>query len=464
MSRLVVVSNRVAPIDEGKPASGGLAVAVLAALKESGGVWFGWSGEVVEDTTGEPRLYNVGSLTYATLDLTAQDHNEYYNGFANRTLWPLFHYRLDLQAFTRRDYAGYLRVNSLFASSLAPLLEADDMVWVQDYHLIPMGEAIRRTGFGGPLGFFLHTPFPTCEVLRALPSHADLVRSLCAYDVVGFQSERDVRSFYGYVKQEAGGTVTDDGTVRVFGRTLKATAFPIGVDTENVARMARAAERAPQTVRMQESLDDKHLIIGVDRLDYSKGLVHRFLAFERLLEAYPENRGRATFMQVAPPTRTEVPEYTEIRRELEEAAGRINGRFADIDWVPIRYLNRSVSRRALAGFFRIARIALVTPLRDGMNLVAKEYVASQSPADPGVLILSEFAGAAEQLVEALLVNPYDIDEMAEGMQRAVNMGLAERQDRWRAMIKTLEETDVSIWRANFIAALSAGSNRSSQVN
>ncbi len=455
MSRLVVVSNRVAPVDEGKTASGGLAVAVLAALKQTGGIWFGWSGEVVDAAADRPKLFRVGRLTYATLDLTAQDHEEYYNGFANRTLWPLFHYRLDLHAFTRRDYAGYLRVNSLFASKLAPLLEPSDLIWVQDYHLIPMGEAIRRTGFPGPLGFFLHTPFPACEVLRALPSHADLVRSLCAYDVVGFQSRRDAKSFYGYVREEAGGTATSDGIVRAFGRTLRASAFPIGVDTENVARMAGAAERAPQTVRMRESIGDKHLIIGVDRLDYSKGLVHRFLAFERLLEAYPENRGRAVFMQVAPPTRTEVPEYAEIRRELEEAAGRINGRFADIDWVPIRYLNRNVSRRALTGFFRIARIALVTPLRDGMNLVAKEYVASQAAEDPGVLVLSEFAGAAEQLVEALLVNPYDIDEMAEAMQRAINMDLGERQDRWQALIKTLGETDVAIWRSNFIEALAA---------
>ena len=453
MSRLVVVSNRVAPVDEGKTASGGLAVAVLAALKETGGIWFGWSGEVVDAAADRPKLFNVGRLTYATLDLTAQDHDEYYNGFANRTLWPLFHYRLDLHSFTRRDYAGYLRVNSLFASKLAPLLEPDDLVWVQDYHLIPMGEAIKRAGFAGRLGFFLHTPFPACEVLRALPSHEDLVRSLCAYDVVGFQSQRDATSFYGYIKAEAGGTVADDGTVTAFGRTLRAAAFPIGVDTENVARMAEGGQRAPQTVRMQESLGDKQLIIGVDRLDYSKGLVHRFAAFERLLEAYPENRGRAVFMQVAPPTRTDVPEYAEIRRELEEAAGRINGRFADIDWVPIRYLNRNVSRRALTGFFRIARIALVTPLRDGMNLVAKEFIASQSAKDPGVLILSEFAGAAEQLTESLLVNPYDIDEMAEAMQRAINMDLAERQDRWQALFKTLRDTDVSIWRSNFINAL-----------
>ncbi len=456
MSRLIVVSNRVAPVDEGKATAGGLAVAVLAALKKTGGIWFGWSGEVMAAPTTQPRIYDVGKLTYATVDLTRQDFDEYYNGFANGTLWPLFHYRLDLQAFTRRDYAGYLRVNSHFASKLGPLLEPTDKVWIHDYHLIPMGEAVRRTGFTGPIGFFLHTPFPACEVLRALPSHADLVRSLCAYDVVGFQSKRDCQSFYGYIQNEAGGSVTEDGIVHAFGGSLKATAFPIGIDTENVIRMAKAAESSAQTVRMRQSLGDKHLIIGVDRLDYSKGLVHRFLAFERLLEAYPENRGRATFMQIAPPTRTDVPEYAEIRRELEEAAGRINGRFAEIDWVPIRYLNKNVSRRSLAGFFRIARTALVTPLRDGMNLVAKEYVASQSEEDPGVLVLSEFAGAAEQLSEALRVNPYDIDEMAEAMQHALNMAQGERLDRWYALMETLSKSDVAVWRRHFIDALEAG--------
>ncbi|MFQ5972001.1 MAG: alpha,alpha-trehalose-phosphate synthase (UDP-forming) [Alphaproteobacteria bacterium] len=453
MSRLIVVSNRVAPVDEGKATAGGLAVAVMAALKKSGGIWFGWSGEVSTTPPSKPRIFDVGKLTYATVDLSFQDHEEYYNGFANRTLWPLFHYRLDLTSFTRRDYAGYLRVNSLFAGKLFPLLDNGDRVWVHDYHLIPLGEALRRAGSTGPLGFFLHTPFPACEILLALPSHADLIRSLCAYDVVGFQTNRDLHCFREYITQEAGGEITDDGIVRAFGRTLKAAAFPIGVDAENVTQMAEAAQRGQQTVRMRKSLAERQLIIGVDRLDYSKGLVQRFLAFERLLESYPANRNRATLMQLAPPTRTEVPEYAEIRRELEEAAGRVNGRFADIDWVPIRYLNKSVNRRTLSGFYRVAAIGLVTPLRDGMNLVAKEYVAAQSPDDPGVLILSRFAGAAEELEQAILVNPYDIDEMAEAMQRALEMPLEERQDRWRRMNDTVLTHDVAHWRENFFAAL-----------
>ena len=455
MSRLVVVSNRVAPVDEGKTSTGGLAVAVLAALKRTGGIWFGWSGEVTTTPAPEPRLFDVGKLSYATVDLTPQDFEEYYNGFANSTLWPLFHYRLDLTSFSRRQYAGYLRVNNFFAAQLAPMLQPDDRVWIHDYHLIPMVEALRRTGFKGQIGFFLHTPFPTHEVLLALPSHADLIRALCAYDLVGFQTSRDLTAFHDYVTRENVGHVDDSGLTHAFGRTFKAAAFPISVDTDNIARMAETAVKARQTTRMADSLGGRSLILGVDRLDYSKGLVQRFHAFERLLENYPENRGRATMMQVAPPTRAEVPEYIEIRRSLEEAAGSVNGQFADIDWVPIRYLNRSINRRTLSGFFRVARIGLVTPLRDGMNLVAKEFVAAQDPENPGVLVLSRFAGAAEELDAALIVNPYDTDEMAEAMQRGLDMALDERLSRWQKMFAILQKNDTEAWRKLYMAALDA---------
>jgi len=459
LSRLVVVSNRVAPVDEGKSSTGGLAVAVLAALKRMGGIWFGWSGEVTTTPAAQPRMFDVGRLSYATVDLTPQDFEEYYNGFANSTLWPLFHYRLDLTSFTRRQYAGYLRVNNLFAAKLAPLLQADDRVWIHDYHLIPMAEALRRVGFGGKIGFFLHTPFPAHEVLLALPSHDDLVRALCAYDVVGFQTSRDLNSFRDYVTREKVGEMQEDGLTRAFGKVFMAAAFPISVDTVNIVRMAEAAAKAQQTMRMAASLGGRKLILGVDRLDYSKGLVQRFHAFERLLENYPENRGRATMMQLAPPSRTEVPEYVDIRRSLEEAAGSVNGKFADIDWVPIRYLNRSVNRRTLSGFFRIARIGLVTPLRDGMNLVAKEFVAAQDPDDPGVLVLSRFAGAAEELSAALIINPYDTDEMAEAMQRGLDMPMDERLSRWREMFSILQENDIDAWRQHYLTALDAAPYR-----
>lgn len=455
MSRLVVVSNRVAPVDEGKGPSGGLAVAVLAALKKAGGgIWFGWSGEVKEETQSEPNVFRTGRLNYATIDLSSRDHNEYYNGYANATLWPLFHYRLDLTEFSRRTYTGYLRVNALFAARLAPLLQADDRVWVHDYHLIPLGEEMRKIGLSVPIGFFLHTPFPVPEVLVALPNHETLMRSLCAYDLVGFQTTRDRDAFMQYLVTEAGAEVLSDNLVRAYGRTVWVEAFPISIETEEIIKLSAQAEKARQAERLRDSLRDRELIIGVDRLDYSKGLPERLLAFQALLENYAGNRGHVTLMQIAPPTRSDVAEYQEIRQTLETLAGHINGAFAEFDWVPIRYLNKSFSRRNLLGFFRAAKIGLVTPLRDGMNLVAKEYVAAQDPADPGVLILSRFAGAAAELsCGALIVNPYDIEGVAEKLQRALTMPLEERQERYRAMIEVLLDNNIDTWRKRFVDTL-----------
>ena len=454
MSRLVVVSNRVAPI-KAKASAGGLAVAVLAALRESGGIWFGWSVEVTHTATTEPHVVKVGKITYALADLSTEDYNEYYNGYANRTLWPLFHYRLDLTAFDRRCFEGYLRVNSQLARQLAPLLGEDDLVWVHDYHLIPFAEALSREGCRVPVGFFLHIPFPTSEVLVALPSHQELIRTLFAYDLVGFQTDNDLIAFHDYVVREAGGKVGDDGTVRAFGRTTRAGVFPIGIDTDEFAALPLTPEVQRQTERLKASLQGRHMVIGVDRLDYTKGLVERLQAFEQMLETYPAMRGTVTMLQVAPPSRDEVPEYADIRRALEATAGHINGRFAEFDWVPIRYLNKSFSRRALSGLLRSSRVGLVTPLRDGMNLVAKEYVAAQDGDDPGVLVLSQFAGAAHQLDAALIVNPYDMNAVAEALHLALTMPVEERRERWSAMMEGLRSDDVAAWRNRFLSALDA---------
>jgi trehalose 6-phosphate synthase len=458
--RLVVVSNRVAPIEEGKQQAGGLAVAVLAALKRTGGVWFGWSGQVVEGESGEMHVSRSGSITRATLDLTRVDYEEYYNGFANSTLWPLFHYRLGLLNFSRRTWEGYRRVNALFAERLAPLVKERDMVWVHDYHLIPVGERLRERGLTNRMGFFLHTPWPAPEVLIAVPTHEDLVRALCAYDVVGFHTEADVLCFANYIRYEIGGKVEELGAgrgirVEAFGRSVTARAFPISIDTGSMETLARQAAGTVQVRRLRESLVGRDLIIGVDRLDYSKGLPQRFEAFQSLLDMHPDLLGKVSFMQIAPPSRADVPEYAAIRRELETASGSINGRFADFDWVPIRYLNTSFSRKALAGFFRVARIGLVTPLRDGMNLVAKEYVASQDPEDPGVLVLSRFAGAAAEMGEALIVNPFDSEGVADAMQRALSMPLEERRARHTCLMQTLRQNDITKWREDFVEALAS---------
>jgi trehalose 6-phosphate synthase len=387
------------------------------------------------------------------VDLTREDHGGYYNGFSNAVLWPLFHYRLDLVEFTRRDFAAYQRVNTLFADHLAPMLLPDDLIWVHDYHLIPMAENLRRAGVTQRIGFFLHTPFPSFGMLAVLPHHESLLESLCAYDLVGFQTIDDLTAFHEAVVRGASGEVLSDGRVRAFGRTIRAGVFPIGVDTEAIAEMAVPGGRSRTLRRFLHGLRDQHLIIGVDRLDYSKGLEHRFKAFASFLERYPENRGRVRFLQIATATRSNVPEYRDLRQRLGALAGDINGRFSDLDWTPIQYLNRSFSHRSLFGFFRLSRIALVTPLRDGMNLVAKEYVAAQDPGDPGVLILSPFAGAAYELDSAVIANPYDPDAVAEALQIAVEMPLEERRERWQAMMEVLHRNNVRAWRESFLHSL-----------
>ena len=453
--RLVVVSNRVGPISGSKAAQGGLAVAIRAALEKAGGIWFGYSGTVSERPSNTPGLEVDGNITAATLDLTRRDYDEYYIGFANRVLWPLFHYRPSLIGFTRRDLAGYMRVNRNFAQVLAPMLQAGDIVWVHDYHLIPFAECLRQLGCKQPIGFFLHTPFPAAELMRLLPNHRELVQSLCAYDLVGFQTASDRDGFRDYLMRWAGAADAGGGTIRAFGRIVRAGVFPVGIDVDTIARQAEAAESSRQMRRLLDSIRDRALLIGVDRIDYSKGLPARFAAYSQMLEQYPQARGRTVFMQIASPSRSDVPEYREIRRTLEAAAGNINGRYAEFDWTPLRYLNKSFNHRILTGFYRAAQIGLVTPYRDGMNLVAKEYLASQRPDDPGILVLSCFAGAAHELSEAILVNPFDQDGMAEAIWHGLEMPLQERKERWTAMMSTLRRNDTTAWRERFLDALAA---------
>lgn len=450
MPRLVIVSNRVdLPRKGAKP--GGLAVGLRDALEKHGGLWFGWSGEVATDETA-PNLRRVtqGRTSYVTTDLGRQDYEDFYNGFSNSSLWPLFHYRLGLLEVSRRSYEGYLRVNSRFASTLAPLLEPDDVVWIHDYHLIPLGEELRKLGVNNRIGFFLHTPFPVPELLLALPGHRRLIRAMCAYDLVGFQTNDDVRAFLGYINDEAQGRSDDQGCFSAYGRSARAAAYPIGIDTDSFAQLARERAEAPETRRLKASLRARRLILGVERLDYSKGLPYRFDAIEGLLESHPELKGSFEFMQIAAPSREEVAKYRSLKRQLEGAAGRINGRFSDFDWQPIRYINKSYSRATLAGFYRAACVGMVTPLRDGMNLVAKEYVAAQNPEDPGVLILSRFAGAARELDAALIVNPFDLDEMVEALYRSLTMQRAERIERWRSLMDVVEFNTVAHWRDTFL--------------
>ena len=455
--RIVVASNRVAPIDEGQTASGGLAAAVLAALRRSGGLWFGWSGEVAARPGETPRAVESGGLTRATVDLGGEDGDEHYGRYADGALWPLLHYRADLVKADPASYAGYRRVNARFARGLRGLLRPDDLIWVHDYHLIPLGAELRRLGVGNRIGFFLHTPFPPRELVATLPEHRALMRCLSRFDLVGFQTETDRGHFRDHMVREAGAEVEDDGsvsTVRAFGRRFAIETHPMGIDTGHVERSAARAAGSGEVERLRTGLGGRRLVIGVDRLDHAKGLPQRFDAFARFLEAYPDNRGRVSLMQIAPPPPDHVPDYLEIRRTLETRAGHLNGALADIDWAPIRYLNRSFGRRALFGFLRHAHVGLVTPLRDGMNLVAMEYLASQPADDPGVLVLSRFAGAAGCLPDALVVNPHDAEGVAEAIHAALIMPLEERRERWRASMRTLRSNSVEVWHNRFVARLS----------
>jgi len=454
MRRLVIVSNRVPPVKgRGRAAAGGLAAGLSSALKASGGLWFGWSGEVKDTQETTVTTVKQDNYTLATLHLSKENHEEYYNGFANRALWPLCHYRPNLVAYDRSFSVGYYRVNILFAEAILPLLEADDTVWVQDYHLIPLGAELKRLGARQKIGFFMHIPWPASELVVTLPEHHALVRSMFSYDVVGFQTDRDVQSFLDYVIREADGTLEPDGRVTCFGQTISVRAFPIGIDAQSIASLAVQPEAREHAVRLVDSLAGRKLIIGVDRLDYSKGIDRRFSAYAKLLERYPEHRAKVSFLQIAPPSRMDVSAYRAMRRDLERLLGRINGEFADYDWVPLRYVNKTYNHVALAGLYRTAQVAFVTPLRDGMNLVAKEYIAAQDPEDPGVLVLSRFAGAARQLREALIVNPFDEQSMVDALHRGLSMPLDERKSRWRSLMSNVEEHDIGRWRDAFLGAL-----------
>jgi len=453
LGQLVIVSNRVAiPEKNAKARAGGLEVAVKAALTQKSGIWFGWSGKIATHSKIAAQKLAHDKITYITIDLSKEDHREYYNGFANRVLWPILHYRVDLAEFSRRDLSGYMRVNDHFARHLDKLLGPDDLVWVHDYHLMPLARALRERGHRNRIGFFLHIPCPPPEILTALPNHERLIPALCEYDLVGFQTGDDAFNFSRYLTRECGLHSRDFNFV-IADRTMRIGAFPVGIETAAFARLAQGSVQLPFVKRVIKSLGDRTLIIGVDRLDYSKGIAHRLSAFERLLQTQPNWRGKVTYLQIAPQSRSEIPEYADIERAIGSAAGRINGAYGEADWTPIRYVNRAYSHSTLAGLYRAARVGLVTPLHDGMNLVAKEYVASQNPDDPGVLILSRFAGAAQECKDALLVNPYDPDSVAAAIGQALSMPLAERRQRHHSMFRILSHNDIQHWAGSFLAAL-----------
>ena len=463
MRSLVVVSNRL-PFQAEHTAAGvcltrspgGLVAALEPVLERRGGVWVGWPGVTREE--GEPEIVLPVSekVTYRQVPLAADDVAQYYEGFANSTLWPLFHYFVGKTQIDGGTWRTYERVNERFAAAAAAALTDGDIVWVHDYQLLRVPHHLRLLAPQARIAFFLHIPFPATDVFRVLPWSRSLLEGVLSADLVGLHVPAYVNHLLTCAERLLGCEVDRAaGLVRFQGREVSVQPHPIGIDVGLVDGLAREVGAAP---RLREE-DRVAEIIGVDRLDYTKGIHERLLAVERLLERYPAYRRRVRFTQVMVPSRERVERYAELKRQIDEAVGRINGRFSEEGWTPVRYLARALPTEELVPLYRRADVALVTPLRDGMNLVAKEYVAAQLE-DDGVLILSEMAGAADELQEALLVNPFDIDAVAEALHRALGMPDDERRARMFALRHRVHSNDVHAWVDRFVEAAEQAADRS----
>jgi alpha,alpha-trehalose-phosphate synthase [UDP-forming] len=456
---LVVISNRlpdlrgaVSPAADRGRAVGGLVAALEPVLQRIEGIWLGWSGRTIPgETFGPPQVDLQRRPALAWVDLPGRVQELYYNGFCNRSLWPLFHSLPGSVRFEDAEWEAYRAVNAGFADAVAELVPPDFAVWCHDFHLLTLSTELLARGHRGPIGLFLHVPFPALDLLELIPWWEDLMEGMLAYDLVGFQTERDAANFRAAAKRFAGRPKRVE--VRSPRRgTARVGVFPIGIIPEH---FEPAEEPGPgeDASALLESLAGRRLIVGVDRLDYTKGILERLDAFGRLLGRAPEWRGRLSLVQISVPSRVDLPSYREQRLRVEAAVGRINGEYGEAHWTPVRYLYRSYRRRQLTDIYRAADVALVTPLRDGMNLVAKEFVAAQDPAHPGVLVLSRFAGAANELPDAVLTNPFHPDGMARALETALNMPLEERVARHRRLLAAVQGTTATTWAESFLAAL-----------
>jgi len=468
--RLLLVSNREPYVRERTPegvrferTTGGLVTALDPVMRGSGGVWVAWQPE--GDLEREPR-YQVPSeqpqFTLRQVPLTQREVTRYYHGFANRALWPLFHYFVGRCRFDADEWRAYQQINARFADVVAEEAAPGDLVWVHDYHFCLLPEMIRqrRGAAGGPLAFFLHIPFPTEEVFRVLPWRREVLAGLLGADLVGFHTDRYAGDFLGCCQRLLGADVDHQRrVVRWQGREVRVGAFPIGIDVAEFRQVATSPEVVERTARIREGLGGARLVLGVDRLDYSKGILERLHAIDSLLEARPDLRRRLVFLQVAVPSRTQVREYRELKREVDEMVGRVNGRHSTANWQPVRYLYRAVPREELVAYYRAADVCLVNPLRDGMNLVAMEFVACQEDGE-GVLVLSELTGAAHTLGEgALLVNPFAIQQTAEALETALSMDVEERRQRMRKLFQRVTSCDVNAWLERILGAALRASGR-----
>lgn len=477
MNRLIVVSNRLPfaldltaeDLWTVTPAAGGLVSAVEPVLRERGGTWIGWPGIAGEIPKG-PLTEAIRDAGYKVVPvaLSETERDEFYYGYSNEVIWPLFH---DLQSFCHFEPAfweTYKAVNERYAEAIGRHCQPGDFIWVHDYHLLNVAQALRERGAQAALTFFLHIPFPPYDIFAKLPQQQRLLRALLQFDLLGFQTRRDLRNFLQCVRRVLSDAkvLSDSGIQRIRsgGREIRADSFPIGIDFESFEQGAMSDEVARRARALRAAFPGCQLILGVDRLDYSKGIPERLRAFGEALERYPELRGRVVLIQVVVPSRVEIPKYHEFKNRIDRLVGDINGRFSTDTWLPVHYRFRSLDHDDLLAHYRACEIALVTPLKDGMNLVAKEYCACCVDKNDGVLILSQFAGAAEQLKRgALLVNPYDVEQMADAILKAFRMSAAERSARMRRMRRVVRDENVFRWVNSFLKAGSQIAARSARA-
>ena len=460
MPRVVLVSNRLplaVQIERGDPvverSAGGVATGLRGLHERSQGLWIGWPGDVsrLDEAQSRSLLSQLEEKGCLPVSLTADEVSGYYDGFSNGVLWPLFHYLLDRIPPHSHEWEVYRAVNERFADVVASIHRPGDLVWVHDYQLALVPQMVRARVPGARVGYFLHIPFPATEVFRTLPWREPLLEGMLGADLLGFHTLR-YRGHFSSSVHRILGIPTQDDTIRVEGREIRLGVFPIGVDAPTFTALAEDSEVAGDVAAIRSEARGERILLGIDRLDYTKGIPRRMLAFERLLEREPGWRGKVRLVQVAVPSRSDVPSYQDFRSELDQLVGRINGAFSTVDWSPIRYVQRSLDEKRVVALYRAADVMLVTPLRDGMNLVAKEFVTCRSDQD-GVLVLSEFAGAAAEMGEALQVNPYDIDAMAVAYHQALTMPEEERRVRMRALRQRVAAHDVHAWAQSFIDAL-----------
>jgi trehalose 6-phosphate synthase len=463
--KTLIVSNRLpVRISRNKerisiePGSGGLITALAPVLKDRGGTWVGWDGDPLGEAPGgllEDHSATVG-YQLKPLSLSADEVEEYYHGFSNETLWPLFHDLLGHCRFSRQNWITYRNVNQKFARATAAHAQSEDLIWVHDYQLLLVARYLEELGVTARKAFFLHIPFPSWDLFMRLPWRTEIIHSLLAYDLLGFQTERDRRNFTQCVRNCFLGSRIKgsprDQAIEHEGREIRLGAFPISIDYEAFNHLAASEEVAKKAWLIHETLPNRKLVLGVDRLDYTKGIPERLEAFEVLLEKYPQVRGRITLVQIAVPSRTHVPEYQIMKENIDQNVGRINGQYTRNGWIPIHYIYRNLPRPELVSYYRTSEIALITPLKDGMNLVAKEYCAS-CVENLGVLILSEFAGAAVTLRRgALLVNPYNVEHVADQIFEAYQMTRSEQARRMSQLRREIQRNNVFRWIESFLDA------------